>query len=215
MMKTEVQLTGATQDPIQAQLVASRRNQILDAATTTFARRGFHNTTIRQIAQEAGLADGTIYIYFKNKTDLLIGLLNRLNESEQRPAQFAESLQGDLRTHFTHYLRQRMNLVEANMQTFRAILPELLIDEELRTLYRTQVVEPTFALAEPVVQEWIAQGTIRPLPASQLLRIVASTVLGLLVLRMLGDSTTEEEWQQFPEVISELVFGCTVSGAEE
>lgn len=212
-MKTEVQLT--TQDPIQAQLVASRRNQILDAATTTFARRGFHNTTIRQIAQEAGLADGTIYIYFKNKTDLLIGLLNRLNESEQRPAHFAESLQGDLRTHFTQYLRQRMNLVEANMQTFRAILPELLIDEELRTLYRTQVVEPTFALAEPFVQTWIAQGAMRPLPASQLLRIVASTVLGLLVLRMLGDSTTEDEWQQFPEVISELVFGCTVNGTEE
>src|SRR4051812_28167297 len=99
------------QDPIQAQLIAARRNQILDAATRAFAQRGYHNTTIRQIASEAGVADGTIYIYFKNKTDLLLGLLNRLNESEQRPGFFAEIIQGDVRTHFVAYMRQRMALL--------------------------------------------------------------------------------------------------------
>jgi AcrR family transcriptional regulator len=206
-MEVELSLMAKIQDPMQAQLVACRRNQILDAATTTFARRGFHNTTIRQIAQEAGLADGTIYIYFKSKTDLLIGLLNRLNESEQRPAHFAESIQGDPRTYFTSYLRQRMNLMEANLQTFRAILPEILADEELRTLYRTQVIEPTFAVAEPFAQRWIAQDALRPIPPPHLLRILASAVLGLLILRILGDSITEQQWQQFPEVMAELVFG--------
>jgi len=194
------------QDPIQAQLVAARRNQILDAATRTFAQRGYHNTTIRQIASEAGVADGTIYIYFKNKTDLLLGLLNRLNESEQRPGFFAEIIQGNVRTHFVAYMRQRMALLEANIQTFRAILPEILADEELRTLYRTQIIEPTFALAEPFAEQWSAQGGIRPIPAPFLLRAIAAAVLGLLLLRILGDTFVEEEWQQLPELLSDLLF---------
>ena len=44
---------------------------ILNAAGTVFARFGLHKATISQIAQEAGVADGTIYLYFKNKNDIL------------------------------------------------------------------------------------------------------------------------------------------------
>ncbi len=46
-------------------------NSILNAAGTVFARLGLHKATISQIAQEAGVADGTIYLYFKNKDDIL------------------------------------------------------------------------------------------------------------------------------------------------
>ncbi len=44
---------------------------ILNSAGTVFARLGLHKATISQIAQEAGVADGTIYLYFKNKNDIL------------------------------------------------------------------------------------------------------------------------------------------------
>ncbi|MFP4214173.1 MAG: TetR/AcrR family transcriptional regulator [Desulfohalobiaceae bacterium] len=45
--------------------------QILEAAIKIFARQGYFNSTISQIAREAGVADGTIYLYFKNKDDIL------------------------------------------------------------------------------------------------------------------------------------------------
>jgi len=45
---------------------------ILDAAIKVFAELGFHNSTISQVAKEAGVADGTIYLYFKNKHDILV-----------------------------------------------------------------------------------------------------------------------------------------------
>jgi AcrR family transcriptional regulator len=194
------------QDPIQAQLVAARRSQILDAAMSAFAKRGYHNTTIRQIATEAGVADGTIYIYFKNKTDLLLGLLNRLNESEARSHDFELVKPTNLRADFTAYLRQRLNHIDAHVQTFRAILPEILADDDLRTLYRTQIMEPTFALAEPFAVAWAQEGGIRPINAAFLLRTVAAMVLGLLVLRILGNRYVEEEWQQYPELLTDLLF---------
>ena len=45
---------------------------ILEAAIKVFAQQGFHQATISQIAREAGVADGTIYLYFKNKEDIMV-----------------------------------------------------------------------------------------------------------------------------------------------
>ncbi|MCD6280001.1 MAG: TetR/AcrR family transcriptional regulator [Deltaproteobacteria bacterium] len=47
---------------------------ILNAAKSVFAREGFYNSKVSEIAKEAHVADGTIYLYFKNKDDILISL---------------------------------------------------------------------------------------------------------------------------------------------
>ncbi|KAB2887461.1 MAG: TetR/AcrR family transcriptional regulator [Kofleriaceae bacterium] len=51
-----------------------KRDRILDAAERVFAQRGFFTAKVADIAKEAGVADGTIYLYFKSKDDLLISL---------------------------------------------------------------------------------------------------------------------------------------------
>ena len=51
---------------------------LLEAAVKTFARTGYHRTRVSDIAREAGVADGTVYIYFKNKEDILISLFQDL-----------------------------------------------------------------------------------------------------------------------------------------
>ncbi len=48
--------------------------RIIGAATRVFARRGFYQAKVSEIAREAGVADGTIYLYFENKDDILISL---------------------------------------------------------------------------------------------------------------------------------------------
>lgn len=49
-------------------------SKILDAATRVFAREGFHNAKIEDVAKEAGVAHGTVYLYFGGKDDLLISI---------------------------------------------------------------------------------------------------------------------------------------------
>ena len=51
---------------------SEKYHQILEAAVKIFAEQGFFHSTVAQIAKEAGVADGTIYLYFKNKDDILI-----------------------------------------------------------------------------------------------------------------------------------------------
>src|SRR5438045_2956591 len=51
-----------------------KRERILAAAERVFARHGFFAAKVTDVAKDAGVADGTIYLYFKNKDDLLISL---------------------------------------------------------------------------------------------------------------------------------------------
>ena len=66
----------------------AKRERILDAAVLEIARHGYHGTTVSTIARRAGVADGTIYLYFKNKEDLLVSIferaMKRFNEEAQR-----------------------------------------------------------------------------------------------------------------------------------
>ncbi|MEZ7170746.1 TetR/AcrR family transcriptional regulator [Sporosarcina sp. OR05] len=48
--------------------------QIIDAAVIVIAENGYHQAQVSKIAKEAGVADGTIYLYFKNKEDILISV---------------------------------------------------------------------------------------------------------------------------------------------
>lgn len=52
-------------------------DQIMGAAVRVFAEQGYFQSTIAQIAREAGVADGTIYLYFKNKEDILARFVNQ------------------------------------------------------------------------------------------------------------------------------------------
>jgi TetR/AcrR family transcriptional regulator, fatty acid metabolism regulator protein len=61
--------------------VNDKRERILAAAERVFAKRGFFAARVSEIAKDAGVADGTIYLYFKSKDDLLISLFeNRMKQ---------------------------------------------------------------------------------------------------------------------------------------
>ena len=59
---------------------ADRRRQIIDAAVKVFADKGFFGARVSEIAEEAGVADGTIYLYFRSKDELLISLFEEKME---------------------------------------------------------------------------------------------------------------------------------------
>lgn len=58
-------------------IVTDKREAILRAAIKVFAGKGFFNSKVADIAGEAGVADGTVYLYFKNKDDILHSIFDR------------------------------------------------------------------------------------------------------------------------------------------
>src|SRR5215831_1598158 len=203
---------------IQAQLAAARRTQILDAATRVFASKGFNRATIRDVARNAGVADGTIYNYFDNKTDLLFGLLDRLNDTERRPASLAQASAapfGDVGDAFRAYLRERVEALWSNADLFRAVLPELLANPELRARYYDEVIAPTMALGEGAFQDLAASEVLRDLDLPLSMRIVAGSLLGLMVLQLLGDETLAARWREIPDALADLLLPGLLPEAPE
>jgi AcrR family transcriptional regulator len=192
-----------TSDPIQELVAAARRKQILDAATQVFAEKGFHRATIKDIARVAGIADGTIYTYFASKDEVLLAVLDRLNETTERKQQFVLGDEQDLKAFFRAYLRQRMALLWPNAEVFRAVLPELLVNGELRKRYYEQVLAPTIAVGERFSQGQSEQLQIN-IPLT--VRAIAGTLLGLLLLQLLGDQEIAEQWEELPNVLTTLFF---------
>ncbi|WP_046174012.1 TetR/AcrR family transcriptional regulator [Domibacillus indicus] len=84
-------------------------HQIIDAAVVAIAENGYHQTQVSKIARQAGVADGTIYLYFKNKEDILISLfqekmgtfVTRTAESIEAKQTAAEQLESLVQNHFT------------------------------------------------------------------------------------------------------------------
>ncbi|WP_416827609.1 TetR/AcrR family transcriptional regulator [Ectobacillus polymachus] len=84
-------------------------NQIIDAAVIVIAENGYHQSQVSKIAKQAGVADGTIYLYFKNKEDILISLfqekmgnfIEKIFERTEGIGSAKEKLLMLIETHFT------------------------------------------------------------------------------------------------------------------
>jgi TetR/AcrR family fatty acid metabolism transcriptional regulator len=77
-------------------VVADKREAILRAAIKVFAGKGFFNSKVADIASEAGVADGTVYLYFKSKEDILHSVFDRameefISEGKREIAEIAEA----------------------------------------------------------------------------------------------------------------------------
>jgi TetR/AcrR family fatty acid metabolism transcriptional regulator len=93
-------------------MVAKRTGEkyeaIIDAAVRVIAEHGYHNAQVSKIAREAKVADGTIYLYFENKDDVLISLFNekmgafvqQLEEVMKGISSPADQLRELIRLHF-------------------------------------------------------------------------------------------------------------------
>jgi len=201
-------------DPIQAQLIAARRTQILDAATKVFAEKGFERATIKDVAKAAGVADGTIYNYFKSKPDLLLGILNRLNESEQRRDDLAQISQGSVREQTRAYIKHRLEVIQGQgFEALRVMLSEVLINQSLGSTYFEQVIQPTFDIAEPFLKQQADQGVFRSMDTALILRFISGTFLGLIMLRLMGDPKLIEQWDNLPDLLTDILLdGLAANG---
>ena len=136
-------------------------HQILEAAIKVFARQGFHQSTVAQIAKEAGVADGTIYLYFKNKDDILVQFFNyktkqvfdSFRAEVARTESSLDKLRYLIRRHLEEFQRNREMAVVYQVETHqnsRLAEPQI---REMSKMYRDIISE--------IVEQGQQEGAIR------------------------------------------------------
>ncbi len=119
----------------------NKYHRILNAAVRVFAENGFHQATISQIAREAGVADGTIYLYFKNKKDILSHFFNhttrevfdRFRDAVDREEGAENKLRSLIRTHLAEFQKYRDMAVVFQRE---ALLARQVSEEDIKAITR-------------------------------------------------------------------------------
>src|SRR3989338_7018 len=106
-------------------VTGNKSARIIEAATKVFARKGFYNSTIADIAKIAEVAEGTIYLYFKNKDDLLISIfeqsMDHFVQEVNRELVFLKSPKDKLK----RFLSLHLTLVQKNPDLAQVLQIEL------------------------------------------------------------------------------------------
>ncbi|HDZ90675.1 MAG: TetR/AcrR family transcriptional regulator [Deltaproteobacteria bacterium] len=135
--------------------------RIIEAATRIFARNGFYHSRISEIAREAGVADGTIYIYFDNKDDILISLFE-----EQMKAvieNMAEQLSDidDPAEKLERFAATHLGLIENNHDMAEIIQVELRQSGKFMKEYRNEQFIYYLDMIEGIIVEGQKRGVFR------------------------------------------------------
>ena len=117
-------------------------HRILEAAVKVFAEQGFFQSTIAQIAKAAGVADGTIYLYFKNKDDILVQfyeyktnqIFKRFREAVRKQKTVDERLRSLIRVHLEEFQKDRNMAIVYQAEIHQN---RWLGDEYLKTMSKT------------------------------------------------------------------------------
>ena len=102
-----------------------KRARILEAAIKVFAERGFHSATVAEIARAAGVADGTIYLYFKGKDDLLLRLFDEKMTELLADAKAAVAQERTAPGKLRRFIQLHLAVVERNPDLASVLIVEL------------------------------------------------------------------------------------------
>lgn len=193
-------------DSLQDQLIATKKTYILSAAAHLFAEKGFHATTVKDIARTAGVADGTIYNYFENKPALLLSLFDQMTDtlSHVYPVELSAL---DLRSFLKMYVQRPLQAFEANdFELFKVLMSEIMTNRELGERFSTQLLSPMILGAEQFTEMWATRNGVTFERSDLTMRVISSLIIGLLVQRVLGDAVLTEAWDDLPDTLADLLL---------
>jgi TetR/AcrR family fatty acid metabolism transcriptional regulator len=141
---------------------AQKRRRILIAATRVFARHGFQNASIAQVAQEAGVADGTIYLYFANKNELLLHIFEEAMDIFIAKSKLAMKRDHSAPERLRTIAHIHLSLLGRNEDIATVFQVELRQSIRLMKQFSQTRLRDYFKLMESVIIEGQQQGSIRP-----------------------------------------------------
>jgi AcrR family transcriptional regulator len=160
---------------------------ILDAARRVFARKGFNGATVDEIAGAAGLAKGTVYLYFQSKREIYLEALKQglggLIEETKRNLDAAPTLAEKIRAFITtriRYAEENRDFISIYHAEFGNLAPTFL-NKGFRSLYLQQA-----KILEAVLRDARVQGHIRPIRPDAAAFAVYEMTRGLITRRLLG-----------------------------
>ena len=135
--------------------------RIINAATKIFAKKGFFQAKVSEIAKEAKVADGTIYLYFENKDSILISLFEEQMKRVLDDMREEISKETDAVKKIEKFALNHLKLIEQNKDVAEIIQVELRQSSKFMKEYKNEKFAEYLNLIGDIIQEGQEQGIFR------------------------------------------------------
>lgn len=200
----------------QPQTEPETRDRILKAAQQLFARRGFDGTTTHDLAEKAGVAEGTLFRHFENKKAILVEVVTQGWVELLTDLLTELSEMGSYRA-IAQVMRKRMLNLHTNGDMLRVCFLEAQFHPDLRDRIQQEVISKMTDVTEAFFQTAMDRGIYRPMNP----RTVAQVFLGMFTVAgfsrdtiMPADSSPQEMQAMAEELADIFLNGVLATGAE-
>lgn len=198
-------------------------NEILQAAARVFARRGFDGSTIREIAEEADIAEGTIYNYFESKEDLLVQLPRLVGvplfEWATPPALGDRAVESvDDEALIAQTMRQGLANVLQHVDILKILFSSMPVaPPETQEAYLRQFILQVAGVLESFIQRRIEQGRFRTMNPTIVARALMGSFLVFILTQEIlpGRLVTPMDYDEVIDEIVRLFLYGAVTRSEE
>ncbi|KMN43373.1 TetR/AcrR family transcriptional regulator [Bacillus paramycoides] len=188
-----------------------RQMRILEAAVDMFGEKGYAATSTNEIAKRAGVAEGTIFRYYKTKKDLLLAVVMPTLTKFAAPF-FVQAFAKEIfKTNYESYegllrvvIKNRFEFAKKHFPMIKILIQEVPFQPELKSEIQQLVETELLSHFKKLIVKFQEDGKIIEIPPSSVLRLTLSAVLGLLLTRFL--LLPEEKWDDEVEIENTIQF---------
>lgn len=188
-----------------AQVAKENRRLIREAALTLFSQRGFGNTTVADIAREAGVAVGTIYHYYKSKEDLLLAVVTQYLPSASLIEYVKKPTEDDVVAFLRRLFDELLTLGFDDIRKQVFLFHEAQRRPEFREEYVRRVLQPFREHLEQYIESRIVSGRFRPVDVGVVTSIVAAIILGMALVYLLEGEAGQLNRTPHSELVAKVV----------
>lgn len=190
--------------------------KIIEAAIEIFSEKGFAATSTSEIAQKAGVAEGTIFRHYKTKKDLLLSIAGPIAAKLFAPflmRDFAKLLDlpyPRIEGFFRAVLRDRLEFARNNVKLIKILAHEVPFQPELMEQIKSMATDIVVARVDKVVRHFQEQGQIIEGPSCRVIRSTASLFLGMIIFHVfLAPEFPFDEDEEIEQTINILLYGIS------
>ena len=188
-----------------------RRESIIQAAIEVFGRRDFKRASISEIAQKAGVADGTIYQYFKNKEDLFFSIpIEKTNEFRSQLELHLEGISGAINK-LRKFVWYFLYFFKTNPEYGRILMLEMRVSKSFVQTKTYDFLKQSVSPALDIIAEGQKEGAIRTDVDIYILRHLVLGILEHMVSRWLLKGEKYDLLEHHQEVSRILIDGLSAT----
>jgi AcrR family transcriptional regulator len=185
------------------------KEEILEAAVEVFSKYGYSGSTTKKIAESAGISEGTIYNYFKNKRDLLLHIIkNYFNQIRKTVQKIPTEGQLDNGQDFVNLFTTQLQQFE-KLPLFTLIAHEYRLDPEIKSEISEDSITPLSEHVENLIRRLITAKIVRTIDPKIFSLMMSALFTGFSVLI----ETKNKDYQKFTaEEVGKKVVDILLNG---